>query len=174
MPAARYALTRAGRTGTVGLALLMVAAGLLLSTLLPLRRHVDELQQQVQQASVDSPVPSAIPAPGEDLKVFMRALPRRGELPTVVATVVQQAQDAHLDLVTGRYELAAGQTRRIGQYRLTFPVKGTYPELRSFIERALLAAPALALESLRMQREDIAQEAVTAEVAFVIYVRGEP
>ena len=57
-----------------------------------------------------------------------------------------------------------------GEYRITLPVRGTYPSIRQFIEKTLAAAPPVALESLHLARNEVADSAVDAEISFVIYL----
>jgi hypothetical protein len=169
---AAQGLHRIGRAGAAGLAMLAVSLGVVGSTILPLRRQVDVLQEQLRQVRVNPPPRTGARPASEELDDFVRSLPARGNLPGVVSGIAQQAQEAGLELTSGRYELIEGRGVRILQYRLTFPVKGTYPQVRRFVELALQAAPAAALQSLRMRREDISQGFVQTDVTFVIYVGG--
>jgi hypothetical protein len=167
----RLQMQRVGATGATGVALIILAAALLWSTVLPQRARLRELQEQLQ-TSVRTPTQRPSRTSGS-VEEFVAALPGRAQVPAIVATVVEKAEKAGLVLESGRYELQPGQSGRIERYRLTFPVKGAYPQVRDFIDGALVAIPAMAMDSLRLEREGIAQVGVAAEVSFIIYVRTE-
>jgi hypothetical protein len=165
----RLQVQRIGPTGATGVALIILAAALLWSTVLPQRHRLRELQEQLQ-TSVRTPTQRPSRTSGS-VEEFVAALPGRAQVPAIVATVVEKAEKAGLALDSGRYELQPGQSGRIERYRLTFPVQGAYPQVRDFIDGALVAVPAMAMDSLRLEREGIAQGGVAAEVSFIIYVR---
>jgi hypothetical protein len=52
-------------------------------------------------------------------------------------------------------------------------VKADYASIRDFINRALSAIPALGLDKLHIERKNIGDTAVSAEVGFVIYLKGD-
>jgi len=60
------------------------------------------------------------------------------------------------------------------RYRMTFPVHASYPQIRSFLDRTLIALPAVAVEGLRLERKSVGDGTVEAEVKLAAYVRGEP
>lgn len=167
----RFQVQRIGPTGVIGVALVCMAAAFVWSSLLPQRHRMRELQEQLQ-TSVRTPSKRPATATGS-VEEFMAALPGRGELPAIVAGVVREAEKAGLALESGQYELQPGQSGRIERYQLTFPVKGAYPQVRAFIDGALVAVPAMAMDSLRLEREGIAHGGVSADVSFVIYARSE-
>ena len=59
------------------------------------------------------------------------------------------------------------------RYRMSFPVTASYPKLREFMDRTLLALPAVAVEGLRVERKNVGDDTVDAELKLAVYVRSE-
>lgn len=170
-------LSQLRSTGTIGLAglgLLGLALVCVWTVVLPQRDGLAGLREQLAtaQAQSSSGGPGAATGPARQSSDFIRKLPSRRDLPAILGIVLQQAEAANLNLESGSYEWRASKDGGPGQYRIALPVRGSYPEIRRFVEATLVAAPAVALESLHFTRDDVATSAVDADVSFVVFVRG--
>jgi hypothetical protein len=54
------------------------------------------------------------------------------------------------------------------------PVKGSYPAIRQFVSDALVAVPAASLDTLRLERREVAEGGVEAALRFTVFVRSTP
>jgi hypothetical protein len=103
--------------------------------------------------SADHP---AAPAENDDrarLQAFDKVLLAHQEIPDVVQDVLNLAAKHGLEVRRGQYR---GQPDTVGgffRYRMTLPVKGAPAAVYGFMQEALRAQPALALESVRFRRE---------------------
>jgi hypothetical protein len=75
-------------------------------------------------------------------------------------------------LEQGRYTFSPATANRLARYTFEFPVKADYGNIRTFIDKSLAAIPALGLDKLHVERKTVGDTAVSADVAFVIYLRG--
>lgn len=168
----RYWLGLVGRPGLVGLALLVVAAVLLGSVVLPQQARVAQLEQQIERIRLAPPESATAPPETDELKVekFYRSLPRSATTPDWLQKIFDAASSNGVVLEQGEYILLSNPNAKIEQYRIIFPLKGTYPQLRKFTAGALEAVPALALESLLFKREKIADGSVEAKITFLLYL----
>lgn len=169
----RGRLPKIGRTSGIGLLLLTASGALWFSTLLPLTRNVSVLEAEA--ARLESAARSGTTAtrtPSAQFDAFVKKLPTRADLPAVLTVVVNQASDAGLELQSGRYEFTPAKSGRIARYSLAFPVRGSYPQLRKFIDGTLGALPAVALEGMRLERASVADEMLDADLRFEIVVRS--
>ena len=162
---------RLGAVGISGMAALVFAVAFLCSSVLPLRGRVTELRNEVSTASVARVAPRAAP-PREQAAAFIAGLPQRKSLPGVLAAIVQQAEAAGLSLDRGVYQWSVGKSGAIAQYQLTLPVKGSYPEVRKFVDATLAAVPAAALAGITLGRPNVGDAQVTADLRFLIFVRS--
>jgi hypothetical protein len=162
-----------GRMSGIGLILIVGSGVLWLSTIVPMARNVTDLESEIGrlEAAARSGA-TTIRSPAAQVDVFMKSLPTRSELPAILSAVIAQATEAGLELESGKYEFAPSRSGRIARYRLNFPVRGTYPQLRQFIDGTLVALPAVALEGLRLERKTVGEEVLDAELGFAVIVRG--
>jgi hypothetical protein len=164
---------RIGRMTAVGLLMLTASLVLFFSTVLPLKRDVAILEVEAARAEAAARSgATAIRSPSAQFDDFVKRLPTRAELPAILTVVVDQATNAGLELVSGRYEFAPARSGTIARYRLAFPVRGSYPQIRSFVDGTLAAVPSVALEGMKLERKSVADDVLDADLRFEIVVRS--
>lgn len=164
---------RVGRASALGLVLLAGSAALWLSTIQPLAREATKLETQVAslEAAARAGAGGTGPQPSQ-LDMLLERLPTQVELPGIVATVVSQAAAAGLELDHGEYELTSSRSGQLARYDLSLPVRGTYPQVRQFIDGSLAAVPALGLEGVRLERASVDDRLIDADLRFSVVVRN--
>jgi len=165
-----YRLRRVGATGLAGIALVVAALVLFIANNLPQSTAVTVLKAQILRLAPLGHAPVAATPGG----TVLAALPQRDDAPTVVGKVFAQAAAAGVELPRGQYEFVPSRDGVAARYRMTFPVHTTYPKLRDFMDRTLIALPAVAIEGLRVERKKVGDEQVDAELKLSAYVRSEP
>ena len=167
---AAYRLRRMGATTLAGGAAMATAATLFIASNLPQGAAVASLQGEL--ARLPSTAGGAITVTSAG--AMLDSLPPRAEAPDVVAKVYEEARAAGVELPRGQYEYVPARDGVAARYRMTFPVHATYPQIRSFLDRTLIAMPAVAVEGLRIERKSVGDGGVDAEVKLAAYVRSEP
>jgi hypothetical protein len=175
VPYADYAAQRLGKLGIVGVALCVFSAVVLVSTNSPLRQQLQSDTQTLEQfaSQTDGTSAIAIPTtPQAQYEAFLNGLPTRDDLPMLMGQVVTASVSTGVALEEGHYELvAAGKAGQIARYRLGFPVVGSYPQVRGFIDKALVAVPEMSLDGVTLQRSEVGEGVVNAELDFAVFVR---
>ena len=166
---AGYQLRRLGTTTLAGIAALVAAVTMFLAYNLPQGHAVTALQGQLTRLASSGATAATNPN-----SATLASLPPRREAPEVVVKVYEEAKAAGIDLPRGQYEYVPARDGVAARYRMTFPVHASYPQIRSFLDRTLIALPAVAVEGLRIERKSVADGGVDAEVKLAAYVRGEP
>jgi len=169
LPLARYRLMRLGWPGLSGLVMTAGALAAAIFLLLPAHRSITDLSAQLAQSARAAPL---VAKPEQSLHQFASSLPTRDQVPAVLGVLVAQAAAAGVALDQGRYSFSPPTTNRLGRYLMEFPVKGDYANVRNFIDRSLKEVPALGLDKLHVERKNVGDMAVSADVGFVIYLRG--
>jgi hypothetical protein len=105
------------------------------------------------------------------VQVALGGLPARDDASEVLARIYQEAQGAGVELPRGQYEYLPARDGVAAHYRMTFPVHAAYPQLRTFMDRTLTALPSVAVEGLRIERKNVGDEAVDAELKLAAFVR---
>ena len=164
-----YQLRRLGAAALVGIAAVVAAATLFIANSLPQGAAVAALKSELVRLT---PLAKggAVAAPGGTM---LAALPPRGEAPNVVAKILEEARASGVELPRGQYEFVPARDGVAARYRMTFPVTASYPRLREFMDRTLTALPAVAVEGLRVERKNVGNNTVNAELKLAAYVRSE-
>jgi len=175
-PYVNHRLQKIGPVGVVGLALLVFSAVIYLGTVRPLQQQVAADLQTINQASVASLNATVAPSAGTNqISEFLDSLPGREQISDVLDAVTQSADDAGVSLESGSYTFVEGSSGApVDQYQLSYPVTGTYLQVRNFVDRALVSVPAIALEGFRIERDSIAASRIEAQIDFAVLVRAQP
>jgi hypothetical protein len=169
IPMLRYRLRRFGWGGVAGGAFLLVAAVLGFVFVLPARQSINALGHELLTTTTTAPLPaSATLSPQQ----FSGSLPSRGQVPALLNTVLEQAHQAGITLEQGKYSFLPAAGSRLARYSFEFPIKADYAHIRGFINNSLSAIPALGLEKLHIERKNVGDVTVSADVGFVIYLRS--
>jgi hypothetical protein len=169
VPQARYQLMRVGPAGLTGIGALIAAAVAALALLLPAHQSEVALRNELTKAGHAAP---ASGKPEQSPQQFAASLPTRQQIPALLGVVLVQATDAGIVLEQGRYTFSPATSNRLARYTFEFPVKASYGNIRTFIDKSLAALPALGLDKLHVERKNVGDTVVNAEVGFVIYLRG--
>ena len=168
VPQLKYQLMRVGPAGLTGVGVLLAAAVAAVALLLPAHQSVLGLRDELTKAGHSMPAAK----PQQSPQQFAASLPSREEIPAILGLVLVQATDAGIELPQGRYTFSPATSNRLARYTFEFPVKGQYGNVRSFIDKSLAAVPALGLDKLHVERKNVGDTVVSADVGFVIYLRG--
>lgn len=169
LPHLQYQIMRMGVAGQAGLAALTAALAVAIGALLPAYHAMLTASADLasaQHAPSGNGIEQAVPR-------LMASLPTRGQMPAVLAQVYAEAKAAGVPLDTGRYSFSPAKSGTVAHYDLEFPVKAAgYPAIRTFINRTLTVVPAASLEKLQVERKVVGEQAVNAEIGFVVFVRS--
>lgn len=164
-----------GWYGVVGLGLLVFAGAFYLSTLRPEQTRLEGLQQEAAQLRQPAGRPEVAgpQTAGEKIAAFYAFFPPPERLPDMLQKIFDAAEPQALILGQGDYRVVKDSLGRLTRYQVTFPVTGTYPQIRKFVSRALANVPALALDSIQLERRKVGDLTVDAKIKFVVFL-GQP
>jgi Tfp pilus assembly protein PilO len=163
--------------GIAGVALLIFSLVYFLSANSPLHGQLAQMRadlssaQQSQAARRQSGLDLT---PRVQLQTLVTKLPARAQLPAITEQIIAQAAAAGLALERGTYGVDVVQSGAIARARIVFPVHGSYPDIRAFVDGTLSAVPGAAVDGLRFERKEIGASEVDAEVRFTVYLRNSP
>ena len=164
----QYRMTRLGGAGLTGLTLLVAAAVLFCANNLPQSAAVAALKVQLAHSAPRTQAPAVATSGAAPLA----SLPTRAAAPAVVAQILQEAEASGVELQRGQYEFIPARDGVAARYRMNFPLKTSYPKLREFMDRTLLALPAVAVEGLRIERKSVGEDAIDGELKLLVFVRS--
>lgn len=163
-----------GWPGILGLGLLALVCGFYFSTLRSEQSRLDDLRQQIAKAREQRAAPAgdagAPTTPADKLAAFYGFFPRPGDLPDLLEKVFAAAKGQALQLEHGEYRVLTDNSGGLTQYQLTLPVRGTYPQIRKFVDRAMADVPTLSLDGIQFDRQKVGDPTVDANVKFALYL----
>lgn len=173
MAASRRALAVLGWPGLLGLALLLGAAGVYLTVVQDRTARLAELTRESAslKSRIERAAKSGIPETGsmEELNKFygfFRGTSLTGWLNKLYAA----AEAQKLVLEQGEYRLSPEKSGKLARYQVTLPVKGSYLQIRQFVDQALIDVPVAALDDINFKREAIGSTQLEARIKFTLYV----
>ncbi len=134
-----------------------------------LRAEVAQLRVTAAQVAGKAVAPSD---PVADLGAFYSALARPAQVPDLLRRLHRAAADQGLLVEQGEYRPLPDPDGRLVRYQILLPAKGTYPEVRRFLAQASRALPALALDGVAFQRQQIGDEMLEAQIKLTLFVES--
>jgi hypothetical protein len=165
-------LRRLGSVGVLGIGLLIGCAAFYFSALAPLDRDIASQKAALERLQSRSSAyrPASTGSREEELRRFYNLFPTTERLTEEVARLHRLGRAAGLDLAQGEYRLERRPTG-LWAYRVTLPVRGTYPQLRGFLGSVLKEMPVASVEGLRFERKHAADTQLEAQVRVTVHVR---
>ena len=137
-------------------------------------------QWQRQQALADavaSTAPVTRPVRQERrvaLREFYAALPAQDEIPTLVQSLLDGAEQQGLRVARGSYRLEPEPAAALARFRVALPLRGEPARVQRFVLAALQTHPTLALDGLQFKRDPDGIALIEAKVQFVMYLQAGP
>jgi hypothetical protein len=113
---------------------------------------------------------AAVHDPQADLAAFYSAMARPAQIPDLLRRLHRAAADQGLLIEQAEYRPVPDPDGRLTRYQILLPARGTYPEVRRFLAQAKRDVPALALDGVAFQRQQIGDEMLEAQIKFTLFV----
>ena len=173
----RRLAVRMGWMGAAGAGLVLLAGAELFGITLPAAKEVAELESQVlrQRESPRSGREIAPRSSGDaaaQVAAFEARFPAAADINRMVGEIHAAAHEEKLVLERGEYRLSEEPGLDLLRYQITLPVKGSYLSIRGFVSRVLRDLPSLSLDGVSLQRQNVGDEVLEAQVRLSLYHRG--
>ena len=163
-----------GWPGILGLGLLVLVCGFYFSTLSFEQSRLDDLRQQIaktrDQRAASADEVKGPTTPADKLTAFYGFFPRPGDLPGLLEKIFAAAKAQGLQLEHGEYRVLTDNAGGLTQFQLTLPVRGTYPQIRKFVDGAMAEVPSLSLDSIQFDRPKVGDSTLNANVKLAVYL----
>lgn len=104
---------------------------------------------------------------------FRTQLTRPMDRGALLKSLFKTASDAGLMLAQADYRLQPDAECDCQLLQISVPVRGTYPQIRTFIDAALAGNPSLSLDEINLHRESVKSTTVEARLRLTLYLRTE-
>lgn len=175
----RWLLLRApallGRTGVVGIGLLIACTAFYFSTiqqaqkqLSSTRKNVQFMQEQLKQAGQGAHTDQR--SSEEQIVRFYHSFPLDKDLPGCMEKIFATAQSSGIELEQGEYKVTRESSNGLVRFQMTFPVKADYPRVRKFLSSLKADSPTLSLQQVQFKRQQVGDAMVEANIRLVLYL----
>lgn len=160
-----------GPAGVLGIGVLCFCLPFYLSTVRPIEREVQARRAAAERARAGSSYrPVASDARAEEMRRFYATFPTIDRLPRELQRVYGLARDAKLELLQAEYRLDK-RGDALMPYRITLPLRGSYPQVREFVGATLQSMPNASIDALRFERKKAGDSQLEAQVRLTVYFR---
>jgi Tfp pilus assembly protein PilO len=165
-------LQRLGAAGVLGLGVLVFCVLFYISGVLPVERELTSQQMTAERVKARAPVQLASAGDqGEELRRFYASFPAVDELPAELERVYALARDASLQIQQAEYRLEPRGAALLA-YRVTFPIRGTYGQIRQFVSAILRDMPIASIDALSFERKSAGDAQLETQVRLTIHFRA--
>jgi Tfp pilus assembly protein PilO len=170
----RESIEALGTAGVIGVALLVFAATLYGTAVVPraaertaLQAEAERLRERLQMSGSPAGAKGTL---AEQLATFYAFFPPTQSSPDWLGKIHAAAKAKGLVLQSGEYKLERSADSRLARYQITLPVTGSYAQLRGFVGQVLADVPAAALEEITLRRESVASPRLEARIRLTLYL----
>ncbi len=154
-----------GLHGVFGLGLLFFAASFYFSALAPALAEQERLQAEEQKlVRSDRQPPAAAATAGGETPASPDTLPPSAEAMELFDRLHAAGEKNGIAVERATYNVIRLEKSATLQYEVTLPLRGGYPNLRTFLRESLELAPSASLDSLTLQRAKASDAALEASV----------
>ncbi|MGV3583071.1 MAG: type 4a pilus biogenesis protein PilO [Methylophilus sp.] len=170
---ARYQLLQLGWQGMLGLLLILGSLAYLFLQVVPKANQVQQLQLDARNFKRNSKLYAQDHKAGkfDVVKDFYRLLPAQNEANSSISMILNAATNAGLSLEKVEYDQPLSQ-HPITQYQINLPIKGSYVQIRQFINEVLNKIPTIALNDISMRRDDVSTDILETRIQFILYLKN--
>ncbi|MCW5620598.1 MAG: hypothetical protein KIS79_05780 [Burkholderiales bacterium] len=165
-----------GRYGMLGLALLVAAAVVFGTRVLPEHAALMTAKRELSQTAIPASRDAALQPVRMDLRTGLDRFygqfpPATGDL-ELLEQLYRAAAQAGVELDKANYELIQAPRQRLVRYRVDLPVRAEYLQIRRFVQSILEDLPNLALEQVSFRRTE-GDGRIQCVLALSLYLRRE-
>lgn len=100
-------------------------------------------------------------------------LPQETDVPLMIASMQEESRKAGLVWPQAEYRVLDGSPEQLPQLEVQTVIKGSYPQIKLWVEALLRAHPALGLRTWTMERPNADTGVADAKLVWVLYLRGQ-
>lgn len=169
-------LARLGRAGLGAVLVALLALFVACAWVLPQWQAVRELRASEADARVQvqrlqrGELKVAAKPEQQVLDGLRRQLPGQPQASELIERLYRLASAERISLARGEYALGIDPKTRLARYQIVLPVRGSYPQIRGFLQALPGALPTLVLEDLELQRKRIGDGELNGCLRMTLYL----
>ena len=170
----RQIALRLGIIGSVALGLFIASVAFYFYAITPAENKVTDLARRTEQLRDRVQSQKAATAkqatPSNQLDAFYKILPKASAAPDELNKLYEAAKAQNIILDQGEYRMIRDDGNKISRYEIVLPVKGSYPQIRKFVNQVLKDIPTMALEGITFQRQKVGESVTQSQIRFTLFL----
>jgi Tfp pilus assembly protein PilO len=150
----------------------LASASLQWGALPAIEREARTLHGRLPENALQNPASAKTSLVDERFRAFRERLTDDGEQTEALKKIFAEAIKSGITLQQGEYALVADVEGDFARLQITLPVKGSYPQIRTYAQALLQAIPALSLDEIGFRRDSVRNPHVEARLRFTLYLKG--
>ena len=169
-------LRRLGRAGLGAALLLLLAVLVAVFAVLPQWQQVSQLRAAQADASEQvrrlqrGELKVEIKPEQQALDSLRERLPGQPQASELIDRLYSLARAERITLAHGEYALGVDPKTQLARYQILLPVRGSYPQIRGFVQALLGQLPTLVIEDLELQRKRIGDDQLNGRLRMTLYL----
>jgi Tfp pilus assembly protein PilO len=145
----------------------------------PVQNDVDAMYQRLLVLQEESRTAKNVDvkltrlATSTQLAAFYKFFPSERSIPDWIEKISTAAAKNKLNLRQSEYQVIRDKSSKLLLYQVMLPVKGTYPNLRGFIDDVLTEVPIASLDNVKFERQKIGEDALVSTVMLTLHLGSE-
>jgi hypothetical protein len=127
----------------------------------------------VQRERAAGPALAADPA-AKELGRFYALFPPQSTFPDALGQLLKTAASHSLSLNEGEYTVTRETAGKLVRFQIVLPLRGNYPQVRSFLAALAHEVPGMALENAQFERRGLSDPALDVKLKFVLFLGRVP
>jgi hypothetical protein len=132
-------------------------------------RHAAALQRERTAGPAVAEDPGAT-----ELGRFYARFPSQDAFPDALGRVLQAAASHSLSLNEGEYTVTRETAGKLVRFQIVLPLRGNYPQVRSFLAALAHEVPGMALENVQFERRDLGDPALDVKLKLILFLGRAP
>lgn len=169
-------LRRLGRAGLGAALVLLLAVLVAVFAVLPQWQQVRQLRAAEADASAQvqrlqrGELKVEIKPEQQALDSLRERLPGQPQASELIDRLYSLARAERITLARGEYALGVDPRTQLARYQILLPVRGSYPQIRGFLQALLGQLPTLVIEDLELQRKRIGDDQLSGRLRMTLYL----
>lgn len=175
--AIHYRIRIFGWQALLGLILLIACILFNIAVVIPKSHQLEQLKFRKSQLSATASEHAKTledASPQALLRTFYHFLPPESDAVKLLSQVYKVATDYDVTAEKVDYHLTRNPTAQFSSYQVSLPLRGSYVEIRQFVNTLMNTLPSMSIDELSFHREDIHSNQVEANLRFSLILSRYP
>lgn len=145
-----------------------------LAAIAPARARLEQVRHAAAQRQATAVPGAAAGGPASELANFYARFPSQDAFPDALDGLLKTAAQHALTVQQGDYTVTRAPAGKLVRFEVMLPLRGSYPQVRTFLNALAHDVPGMALENAQFERRDVAEPVLDVKLRLVLFLVRTP